>query len=172
MYIFKADRYLLANGSCRFGDRGQRDRWIRWIEQTIELGAARAPPARPFTLGDVSFSHGLYDHTGQYFLDRSRLHFLEDAFFPEEIVKIRSYVLVAHFLPPIRFNRSLARSRSCFGVFLSFLMNPCSSTITAPAHKAEPPEEVGTAFTASTTNSTRAIRFARRVRTSQRSPST
>ena len=35
--------------------------------------------------------------------------------------------------PLIRFNRSFARSRSGFGVFLSFLMNPCRSTIAAPA---------------------------------------
>ncbi len=60
MYFVKADRYLFTYGLCRFGDRGQRDRRIRGIEKTIELGAARAHPARHFALGDVRFRHRLY----------------------------------------------------------------------------------------------------------------
>ena len=79
-----------------------------------------------------SFNHGLLNHADCYIFNGASFDFFVDSFFSQEIFKARSNMIFFHFKPFSRFNRSLAKSRSGFGVFWLFLIKPCKSTIELP----------------------------------------
>ncbi len=154
--VTETDRDFLAQSRGGFGYRRQGNGLIGWVQESIQLGAAGAHTTRHFALRNTAFNHGLLNHAGDYFFDGAGFDFFVDTFFSQEVFKARSNMVIFHFKPFSRFNRSLAKSRSGFGVFWLFLIKPCKSTIELPF----------------TTNKTRAIRFASFVRTSHMSAST
>lgn len=88
----KAQFHFPAEGGGGFAEAGHGERWIRWIQQTIQRGAAGFHAGGELGLGDVFRLEDLLELNGDSALQREYFHCRKESFFSEKIAEVASAV--------------------------------------------------------------------------------